>query len=73
VKAEATGNVLSFRRSHNGRRITVALNFGDAPQTFRKGEGTHEILISTHLDRAEAANGDSVTLRANEGIVMAAA
>jgi hypothetical protein len=31
------------------------------------------VLISTHLDRAEKLNGQFVELRANEGLVMAAA
>ena len=32
VKAEAVGEVLTYRRFHKGRWITVALNFSDAPQ-----------------------------------------
>ena len=34
VKAEAIGDVLTYRRFHDGRWITVALNFSDAPQQF---------------------------------------
>src|SRR5437764_14533633 len=72
VKAEAVGRVLTYRRFHEGRWLSVALNFSDEPQVFRNGSDAHEILISTHLDRAERSNG-ATKLRANEGIVMAAA
>jgi alpha-glucosidase len=72
VKAEAIDQVLTVRRFHDGRWITVALNFSDAPRTFKNGADTHEILLSTHLDRATRTSGRSVMLRANEGIVMAA-
>ena len=71
VKAEAVGEVLTYRRFHKGRWITVALNFSDAPQQFN-GAGAHEVLISTHLDRARREDG-VVQLRANEGVVLAQA
>ena len=73
VKAEAIGSVLTYRRFHAGRWITVALNFGDEPQMFSKPVDQDMILISTHLDRAERERGNAVRLRANEGIVLAAA
>ena len=72
MKAEAIGNVLTYRRFHAGRWITVALNFGAEPQSLPKNGAAHEVLISTHLDRAETVHGD-LRLRANEGIVVAAA
>jgi len=73
VKAEAIGSVLTYRRFYAGRWITVALNFADEPQMFNKPVDQDAILISTHLDRAERARGSAVRLRANEGIVLAAA
>jgi alpha-glucosidase len=73
VKAEAVGSVLTYRRFHAGRWITVALNFADEPQTFSKPADQDTVLISTHLDRVERERGDGVRLRANEGIVLAAA
>jgi len=73
VKAQAIGAVLTYRRFHSGRWITVALNFSDRAQTLKNGAQAHEVLISTHLDRAARENGESVRLRPNEGIVMAAA
>ena len=73
VKAEAIGQVLTYRRFHGGRWITVALNFSDQPQTLKNSADTQDVLISTHLDRAARESGETVRLRANEGIVMAAA
>ena len=73
VKAEAIGAVLTYRRFHSGRWITVALNFSDQAQSLKNGADTHQVLISTHLDRATRENGETVQLRPNEGIVMAAA
>ena len=73
VKAEAIGSVLTYRRFHAGRWITVALNFADEPQMFSKPAEQDAILISTHLDRVECERGNTVQLRANEGIVLAAA
>ena len=72
VKAEAIGDVLTYRRFHKGRWITVALNFSAQPQSLPKKADAYEILLSTHLDRTEKVLGE-VRLRANEGVVMAAA
>ena len=41
------------------------------PQVLERADA-HDVLLSTHLDRSEQENG-SVRLRANEGIVLAAA
>ena len=71
VKVEAIGDVLTYRRFHAGRWLVVALNFSDQPQVLEKADA-HDVLISTHLDRAESQSG-CVRLRANEGIVLAAA
>jgi alpha-glucosidase len=72
VKAEAIGEVLTYRRFHGGRWLTVALNFSDAPQTVKNASGA-QVLISTHLDRMSREPGDTLALRANEGVVLAAA
>jgi hypothetical protein len=64
--------VLSYRRFHAGRWITVALNFSDEPQVVEDA-ATQEILISTHLDRAGVHRGKTLSLRRNEGVVLAAA
>ena len=73
VKAEAIGSVLTYRRFHAGRWITVALNFSDQAQTLKNGADVHDVLLSTHLDRVTREGGETVKLRPNEGIVMAAA
>src|SRR6476646_5261706 len=62
VKAEAIGSVLTYRRFHAGRWITVALNFADEPQMFNKPRDQDAILISTHLDRREIERSDVVRL-----------
>jgi alpha-glucosidase len=72
VKAEAIGEVLTYRRFHGGRWITVALNFSDQACTIPREAEAQHVLMSTHLDRIEALSGDSVRIRANEGLVMAA-
>jgi alpha-glucosidase len=72
VKAQAEGAVLSFRRYYAGRWITVALNFSDEPQVFHDG-AAQEVLISTHLDRSGVQDGKAISLRRNEGVVLAAA
>jgi alpha-glucosidase len=73
VKAEAIGDVLTYRRFHAGRWITVVLNFSGEPRTLARKPESQQVLLSTHLDRAEQLNGEIVKLRANEGLVMAAA
>ena len=73
VKAEAIGDVLVYRRFHEGRWITVALNFSDAPCMLVNADGAQDVLISTHLDRKTREATNSVALRANEGIVLAQA
>ncbi len=73
VKAEAIGDVLTYRRFHAGRWITVALNFSAEARALPRRPEAQEVLISTHLDRAEELKSQFVELRANEGVVMAAA
>ena len=63
--------MLTYRRFHEGRWITVALNFADAPRQYRNGAGAYDVLLSTHLDRARREDGGVVELRANEGVVLA--
>ena len=71
VKAEAIGSVLTYRRFHAGRWLVIVLNFSDEPQLLEKA-GAHDVLLSTHLDRGHREI-DRVGLRANEGIILAAA
>jgi alpha-glucosidase len=73
VKAEAIGDALTYRRFHAGRWITVALNFSAEARALPRRPEAQEVLISTHLDRAGELKSHVVELRANEGVVMAAA
>jgi alpha-glucosidase len=73
VQAEAIGDVLTYRRFHEGRWITVALNFSAEERVIDRQREADEVLLSTHLDRGEKLNGKVVRLRTNEGLVMAAA
>jgi len=73
VKAEAIEDVLTYRRFHAGRWITVALNFSAEPRTLARKPETEQVLLSTHLDRAEKLTGERVHLRGSEGLVLAAA
>jgi alpha-glucosidase len=73
VKAEAIADVLTYRRFHGGRWITVVLNFSAEARTLPRRPEAKEVLLSTHLDRAERLHEDLVRLRGNEGLVLAAA
>ena len=72
VKAEARAGVLAYRRFHNGRWITVALNFTNDEQRFSRPSDQDETLLSTYLDRIGREEGGVVPLRPNEGVVLAA-
>jgi alpha-glucosidase len=71
VIAEAIGDVLTYRRYHQGRWISVALNFSNEARVVPREAEAQQVLISTHLDRDDKLSGDVVRLRANEGLVMA--
>jgi hypothetical protein len=62
---DGSGNILAYRRSLDGRRIVVALNFADA-----EGEvappGAGRIRLSTQLDRQDGRVDGSVRRRAHE-------
>jgi len=63
-------DVLAYQRERGGRRMVVALNFGPRPREVRLDEGrARRIVLSTHLDREEAA-GSRVELRGDEGVIM---
>ncbi|CAN5544583.1 MAG: alpha-amylase family glycosyl hydrolase [Rubrobacteraceae bacterium] len=67
--SEVRDDLLSYIRGHDGRRLLVALNFGekdvDLDVPFRG-----RISLSTHLDREGEEVSDSVSLRPNEGVVV---
>ena len=60
-----------FLRWAGNRRVLVALNFADQAQRVSLsslGDGT--VALSTHLDRTEAVNLESLLLRDNEGLIV---
>jgi alpha-glucosidase len=65
-------DALVFLREHAGERLLVALNLGhhDLVLDLRStGEGG-TVLLSTHLDRAEAVDLARLTVRPDEGIII---
>ena len=68
-----SGDVLVYRREHQGRRILVALNFGDQPAALDVPDAAGgEILLSTDPHRAAGEQADPVTLAATEGVLLSA-
>jgi alpha-glucosidase len=69
------GPLLAYIRERGGRRFLVLLNLGHRPCAFTV-EGLSagvRVVLSTHLDREEAAPRDAaaaVALRADEGVVV---
>ncbi|MEA2934893.1 MAG: alpha-glucosidase [Variibacter sp.] len=72
LRTSVQGSVLVFERFFGKRRITIALNFSSTPQEVLLSSAPRNILLSTHLDRTERV-GEVLELRADEGVVLAAA
>jgi alpha-glucosidase len=68
-----TGDLVAYVRSHGERRFLVALNLGSEPHAVAYTEaGSHaSIVLSTHLDRAGERVRDTLSLRADEGVIVA--
>ncbi len=65
-------NVYVYLRKADAQRYLIALNFATEPRTLAiPGETGGRILLSTHLDREEAVSLDALSLRANEGVIIA--
>ena len=62
-------DVLMFKRSYEGTRLLIALNFSASPRRF-SFEGHAHLLISTHLDRGPGPSSCPWILRENEGVVL---
>ncbi|MGU3492546.1 alpha-amylase family glycosyl hydrolase [Xanthobacteraceae bacterium A53D] len=67
----AAGDLLAFVRVWEGERILVALNFGDEPLFAQLDGATGGLLLSTFCDRDGERFSGEISLRANEGIVVA--
>lgn len=65
-------DVYVYVREDDAQRYLVALNFAAEPRTLAiPGETAGRVILSTHLDREEAVSLDALTLRANEGVIIA--
>lgn len=72
VPVVTTGDLLAYRREHDGKALLVVLNLGDDPISIASDAIAHEgeILLSTNLDRTgEVVSGD-LDLRGNEGVII---
>ncbi len=66
------GDVLAYVRERDGQRFVVALNFGSAQQTLDLSAiGSGRITLSTELDRAGDSASGALTLRPDEGVIVA--
>ena len=60
-----------FLRQAGDERVLVALNFsGEEQQVILLGLGAGSVVVSTHLDRAEAVDGENLVLRGDEGVII---
>jgi alpha-glucosidase len=71
----AAGDLLAYVRQSHDQRILIALNFGAAPcaLSFNSIAASGRALLSTHMDRADDLCLGEVSLRANEGLIVALA
>ena len=67
----AEGTVLAYERERAGRVLTVVLNLGPAPVRFARLGLQGRVALSTHLDREGDRVRDVVSLRGDEGVVIA--
>jgi len=70
----AQGDLLLYRREHDGDRITVALNLGREPINIQFDTISPEtrVLVSSNGDRDGETIESAFHLRANEGLVIGA-
>jgi alpha-glucosidase len=68
----AQGDLLLYRREHEGDRILVALNMGGDPTNVRPKTMSLRggILLSSHADRNGERIDDELDLRGNEGVII---
>ncbi len=68
----AEGDLLLYRRVHDGAALLVALNFGAAPAALTADvlglDGC--VLLSTMMDRDGARAGATLALRGHEGVIV---
>ncbi len=65
---EVEGNILKYERCQGNKRLAIALNFSH--DSARVSHSPGQLVLSTHLDRMGEEVGQSISLRANEGIIV---
>lgn len=73
VAVPATGDVLVYKRQlDDDNRYLIALNFSNQPAKFHSPLLPQQCKteLSTYLDREKDLLGDTIELRANEGVVI---
>jgi alpha-glucosidase len=73
VPVVMTGDLLAYIRRTSTERFLVALNLGEGPYavSLTSLNTTGRIVLSTHLDRDDSMPTDTISLRANEGVLIA--
>jgi alpha-glucosidase len=71
---DAPDGVFAYRRQFNDQQVIVALNFTSTPQTVTlDGIDGKLIVLSTDVQRdGQRLDGETITLSADEGLVIAA-
>jgi alpha-glucosidase len=68
-KVRCAGNLMVYERRDGADRLLIALNFGHSEEAVAL-EGSARVLLSTHLDRADAAISGRCALRPDEGVIL---
>jgi alpha-glucosidase len=66
--ADVEGKILRYERRQGNDRLALALNLGH--EQTRVSHSSGRVLLSTYLDRPGEDVDESVSLRADEGIIV---
>jgi alpha-glucosidase len=64
-------DILAYKREHQGTSYLVVLNLGPHPQHVEHAALQGQIVLSTHLDRSAQMTHGPLTLRGDEGLIVA--
>jgi glycosidase len=72
LRLESCGDLLAYERRHEDDHMIIVLNFGAAPQLWPVPTTAPKLTIalSTHGDRKGEAVPATLSLRADEGVVL---
>jgi alpha-glucosidase len=72
ISLAAQGDILAYSRTAAEQTYCIVLNLGGQPQHFDLGQvaGTHQVVLSTYLDRAGEVIQDVLPLRRDEGVIL---